>query len=312
MNSSMPMTDLLCILLINNDQDTTDQISSLLDKSMNICFTIDIATSEDEAHQLLSDEIYDAILVTETIINWTSVGESLKLDHDDPFVPPVILIAEKESREADLAAQNAGFSDFLVKSQLTPPLLERSIRYSLERKQSEQRLTRLAFFDSLTGLPNRSSFKLELTRRIADSSIVEAGFAVMLLDLDHFKDVNDTLGHPIGDQLLQAVSQRLSSCIEQNDFIARLGGDEFIICTREGLSREDVDAYAGSIVESLGAPYKLDNHDVRTAASIGIALCSQDGRSYPDLLRFADRALYRAKDAGRGTHIFFDAELLPT
>jgi diguanylate cyclase (GGDEF)-like protein len=311
-NSSRPFADMLCILFIDKEGCTTSHVCDLLDKSVNVCFTVDNAKSAEDAHALLCDEIYDAILVSESISNWKSIGESLNLDHDDPFVPPVILIADEESRETDLAAQNAGFSDFLVKSQLSPPLLERSIRYSLERKQSEQRLTRLAFFDSLTGLPNRSSFKLELTERVTDSAFVESGFAVMLLDLDHFKDVNDTLGHPIGDQLLQAVSQRLSSCIEKNDFIARLGGDEFIICTREGLSREDIDEFAGSIVESLGAPYKLDNHDVRTAASIGIALCSQDGRSYPDLLKYADLALYRAKDAGRGTHIFFDAELLPT
>jgi len=312
MNSHESTMDLLCILIIENDTVDLARIEHVLEESANIKFNIDVASSADIAHMKLRDEIYDAVLVADEIDGWTGVELVKTLDQSDPFVPPMILLAKEESREADLAAQGAGFSDYLVKTQLTPPLLERAIRFGLERKQTEQNLVKLAYYDSLTGLPNRASFKTELTSRIADIKFVEGSFSLMLLDLDHFKDVNDTLGHPVGDLLLQAVSQRLSSSVEEGDFIARLGGDEFIVCTRPGRSRVETDAFADEIVTSLGAIYNLDGHEIRTATSIGIAIYPDDGRSYPELLKHADQALYRAKDAGRGTYIFFDQELLPS
>lgn len=304
-------SDLLCVLLVEETVDDAKRIENILSQCENIDFTVDLVMTVDEAHQALSDEMYDVVLLADQIEGWTGVELVLTLDQDDPFMPPIIMLAREENRDADLAAQQAGLADYLVKGQLTSPLLERSIRYAIERKQTEQRLLRLAYYDALTNLPNRASFKADLINRISDISFVNGSFALLLLDLDHFKDVNDTLGHPVGDLLLQAVSQRVKSCIDDDDFVARLGGDEFVVCTHARRDRREIELLARNIVKTLGDPYNLDDHEINTATSIGVAVFPQDGRSYPELLKHADRALYRAKDAGRSTFVFFDEQAVP-
>jgi diguanylate cyclase (GGDEF)-like protein len=304
--------DLLCVLLIECRLDDAGRVQALLKASENVDFTIDLVMNVDEAHRALVDEIYDVILVADEIEGWTGVELITAMSHADPFLPPVIMLAREDDREADLAAQEAGVADYLIKGQLTPPLLERSIRYALERKQSEQRLLRLAFYDTLTGLPNRASFKREIDDRIIGSCLTKEKFSLLLLDLDHFKKVNDTLGHPVGDLLLQAVSQRLTSTVDEGDFVARLGGDEFVICTHSYRIRSEVEQLAVTIVENIREPYLLENHPIRTATSIGIATYPRDGETYPELLKHADLALYRAKDRGRGTYIFYTDDLTAT
>jgi len=308
---AMAPCDLLCVLLVEENVNDAQRIQSVLSCCENIDFTVDLAETAEAAHEALSNEMYDVVLLADYVEGWTGVEMVLTLDQDDPFMPPIIMLAREENRDADLAAQQAGLADYLVKGQLTSPLLERSIRYAIERKQTEQRLLRLAYYDALTNLPNRASFKADLVERISDIAYLEGTFALLLLDLDHFKDVNDTLGHPVGDLLLQAVSQRVKSCIEDDDFVARLGGDEFVVCTSAKRSRDEIETLAQTIVKTLGDPYKLDDHDINTATSIGIAVFPSDGRSYPELLKNADKALYRAKDAGRGTFVCFDDQLIP-
>jgi diguanylate cyclase (GGDEF)-like protein len=308
---AMAPCDLLCVLLIEENVDDAKRIQGVLSRCENIDFTVDLAMTADAARQSLSDEMYDIVLLADHVEGWTGVEMVLTLDQDDPFMPPIIMLAREENREADLAAQQAGLADYLVKSQITPPLLERSIRYAIERKHTEQRLLRLAYYDALTNLPNRASFKADLIERISDIAYMKGSFALLLLDLDHFKDVNDTLGHPVGDLLLQAVSQRIKSCIDDDDFVARLGGDEFVVCTSARRTRAEIEELARTIVKTLGDPYKLDDHEIATATSIGIAVFPEDGSSYPELLKNADRALYRAKDAGRGTFVCFDEQLAP-
>lgn len=299
----------LCVLLVEEDASKSDALAALLADAANVAFAVDVARTVDQAHTRLREEIYDAVLLPERIGGWSSIEMALLVDHDDPFVPPFLLVADADDRAADFAAQQAGMAEFLVRSELTVPLLERSIRYSLERKQNEQRLARLAYFDSLTGLPNRQAFRDDLDARIVDVGYLESRFALMLLDLDHFKDVNDTLGHPVGDLLLQATAQRLTGTVGEKDFVARLGGDEFVVCTRPGLDRGELEDLARQIVADLGAPFTLEGREIRTATSIGIAVFPDDGRTYPELLKHADQALYRAKDAGRGTYVFFAPEL---
>ncbi|HPF36146.1 MAG TPA: GGDEF domain-containing protein [Candidatus Krumholzibacteria bacterium] len=298
----------LCILLVEEDAAKSEALAALLAAAANVEFAVDVARTADQAQIRLREEIYDAVLLPERIGGWSSIEMALLVDHDDPFVPPFLLVADADDHATDFAAQQAGMAEFLVRSELTVPLLERSIRYSLERKQNEQRLARLAYFDSLTGLPNRQAFRDDLDERIVDVGYMEGSFALLLLDLDHFKDVNDTLGHPVGDLLLQATAQRLTGTVGEKDFVARLGGDEFVVCTRSDLDREEIEALAREIVADLSAPFTLDGREIRTATSIGIAVFPDDGRTYPELLKHADQALYRAKDAGRGTHVFFAPE----
>jgi diguanylate cyclase (GGDEF)-like protein len=177
-----------------------------------------------------------------------------------------------------------------------------------ERRAAEARISHLARHDALTGLPNR----MQLMARVDDSltrARRDAPFALLCIDLDHFKQVNDSLGHPIGDRLLREVTARLQATVRDTDLVARLGGDEFAITQDNVAQPESVTALARRIVAAIGAPYVIDGHRIVVGASIGIALAPQDGATGEALLKAADLALYRAKAEGRGAWCFFEPEM---
>jgi diguanylate cyclase (GGDEF)-like protein len=175
-----------------------------------------------------------------------------------------------------------------------------------ERLRNEERVAYMARNDALTGLPNRLHFRERTEKALA---LVRRGdsIAVLYIDLDHFKEVNDTLGHPCGDELLKLVADRLRKSVRETDILARLGGDEFAV-VQTGLNRpEEVGLLAGRIVEGLSEPYEIDGHEVVVGTSIGIAIAPGDGTDPDQLLKNADMALYRAKAEGRGIFRFFEA-----
>ncbi|KYC41638.1 PAS domain S-box protein [Scytonema hofmannii PCC 7110] len=176
-----------------------------------------------------------------------------------------------------------------------------------ERKHMEEKLAYQAFYDALTGLPNRVLFMERLGQAIAQVKChPENLFAVLFLDLDRFKVVNDSLGHAVGDQLLVAIAQRLQSCLRQNDTVARLGGDEFTILLSHIQTIEDATLVAERIHHVLKSPFNLSGSEVFTSASIGIAVGKTQYDQPADVLRDADTALYRAKEQGKSGHIVFD------
>jgi diguanylate cyclase (GGDEF)-like protein len=181
-----------------------------------------------------------------------------------------------------------------------------------ERTNAEARITHLARYDELTALPNRVSFRDEIERLLAISHDAERLSALLFVDLDQFKQVNDTLGHPCGDQLLCAVANRLREMLRPEDFVARFGGDEFVVFQQNISSPEDAASLARRMVERLSERYRIDNHLVEIGASVGIALTSPEGVSADTLLKNADMALYRAKADGRGTFCFFRDEMAAT
>jgi diguanylate cyclase (GGDEF)-like protein len=180
-----------------------------------------------------------------------------------------------------------------------------------ERRNAEARITHLARYDDLTTLPNRVNFRDEIGRLLAIQQGVGQLSALLFVDLDQFKQVNDTLGHPCGDQLLCAVANRLREMLRPEDFVARFGGDEFVVFQQNIHSYEDAAGLARRIVDRLSERYKIDNHLVEIGASIGIAMTSC-GVSADTLLKNADLALYRAKADGRGTFCFFRDEMAQT
>jgi diguanylate cyclase (GGDEF)-like protein/PAS domain S-box-containing protein len=177
-----------------------------------------------------------------------------------------------------------------------------------ERRQAEARIAYMARHDSLTGLPNRVVFGERIEQAMADAGR-GSGFAVFSVDVDHFKQVNDTLGHPVGDDLLRAVADRLQSCVREVDTVGRLGGDEFAVVQRDVKQPEDADLLARRIVEVVGAPYDISGHRITIGISIGISLAPADGTSCEKLLKNSDVALYRAKADGRKTWRFFEPEM---
>jgi len=180
-----------------------------------------------------------------------------------------------------------------------------------ERRNAEARITHLARYDELTALPNRVNFRDEIERLLAVPHDAEQLSALLFIDLDQFKQVNDTLGHPCGDQLLCAVADRLRNMLRPEDFVARFGGDEFVVFQQNIKSNEDAAHLARRIVDHLSERYKIDNHLVEIGASIGIAMTSPHV-SADTLLKNADMALYRAKADGRGTYCFFRDEMAQT
>ena len=178
-----------------------------------------------------------------------------------------------------------------------------------EQRRSEARITYMAQHDALTDLPNRVLLREHLERALAMTRGGGPGLAVLLLDLDRFKEVNDTLGHPAGDRLLQAVAVRLRGCIGETSFIARLGGDEFAVIDYVTNPDGEATALAERIRESLCAPFDLGDHQLTTSTSIGIAIAPRDGTSSDEIMKSADLALYSAKSGGRGAFRFFEPEL---
>ncbi len=180
-----------------------------------------------------------------------------------------------------------------------------------ERRNAEARITHLARYDELTALPNRVNFRDEIERLLAVPHKFTQLSALLFVDLDQFKQVNDTLGHPCGDQLLCAVADRLRDMLRPEDFVARFGGDEFVVFQQNIKSAEDAAYLARRIVDQLSERYKIDNHLVEIGASVGIALTSP-GVTADTLLKNADMALYRSKADGRGTFCFFRDEMAQT
>jgi len=175
-----------------------------------------------------------------------------------------------------------------------------------EWRKAQEQIAHLALHDPLTQLPNRAKFRHEL-EHVLNNALPASCIAVLYLDLDHFKEINDSFGHSIGDALLNEVSQRLVHCVRSGDTVARLGGDEFaIVQVTTDAHASDVAALAGRLVRLISAPYTIQGHHVVVGASIGIALSPDDGTAPDELLIKADTALYRAKADGRGTYRFYE------
>lgn len=192
-----------------------------------------------------------------------------------------------------------------------------------ERRQYERHLSRLANYDALTGLPNRSMFRDQLRAAVESVLDSQRGFALLFLDLDRFKIINDSLGHDVGDQLLQQVAQRLTSCVRQDDtllrgpvadegpaMVFRLGGDEFTILLRDAAEPERASTVARRIVAALAQPVAVGKEQLYISTSIGIALYPSDSADLDSLIKQADMAMYRAKAQGRNTYCFFSRDML--
>ena len=178
-----------------------------------------------------------------------------------------------------------------------------------EKRRSEQHASRLAHFDSLTGLANRFQMSQTLEKLLIAPNLEHRACAVFLIDLDRFKQVNDTMGHPAGDALLKQVSKRLERAVDDMGRVGRLGGDEFQVIMPGRGDRDKLAELAHRIIESLSQPYSIDGSRVVIGASVGIALSPDDGVTSEAIIRNADLALYAAKDRGRGCYHFYDADL---
>ena len=216
-------------------------------------------------------------------------------------------LAQQPSGSRDLWAVTRDGREFPVGISVSPidtdqgGLIAAAIRDMSERHASARHIEYLAHHDALTGLPNRAVMESRFEQAVADAARSGTQVALMFLDLDSFKTVNDSLGHPVGDELLKGVAQRLSQFARASDIVSRQGGDEFLIVFTGLAGGADVELAANRLVQQFKAPFQVDGHEIATSFSVGIALYPRDGADFPTLLKKADIAMYQAKAAGRDT-----------
>ena len=257
---------------------------------------------------ILSRQRFDVILLDLTIPGSQGLETLSYVQQLAPQVPVVVLSGLDDETTAVQAVQQ-GAQDFLVKGQGNSAVLRRAIHYAIERKRTEDRLTYLAQYDSLTGLANRTLFQDRLATALTRRERTRQSVGLLLIDLDRFKPVNDNLGHIVGDRLLQAVAERLGRCVRKSDTIARLGGDEFAVVLESVTQVQHIAALAKKMIESIARPLTMDGHEIVVTASVGIALISEEISSGDRLYALADAAMYQAKERGGNQYRFSSQKL---
>ena len=296
------------IAFIEDDEDDYLLTEDLLVEIYGTTFRLDWIRTWSQALEVVREHNHDVYLVDYRL----GAGNGLDLIREavkQGCNAPIILLTGENSREIDIEAMKAGASDYLVKGEITARMLDRAIRYSIEQHRSETRLTELAQYDQLTGLANRVLFRDFLTGSLARAKRRQEMVAVMLIDLDRFKVINDTQGHDAGDQLLKVVAQRLKDSVRASDLVARLGGDEFTVVL-EGIHDPTIISHFGDrILETIRQPVTICGAEVFTTVSIGIAIYPTDVEDFDDLITSADAAMYRAKEMGSNNYQFYTVDL---
>ncbi len=304
----------LRILLVEDDQVDYKLIAQLLRQAYGNNFSLTWSTNAKQAIKEFNSASFDICLIDYQLGKTSGIGLLNQIHKEGHLDIAVILLTGRDSFQFDKKATIAGATDYLVKKDLKSELLERSIRYSLRQKETERKVTYLAYHDSLTGLANRSLFRNYLERAITASARHQEYAAVLFIDLDNFKSVNDSLGHSVGDNLLIEIARHLESDIRHEDIIARFGGDEFVLLLNR-LDKNKSNAYeqVSTIIEKIGKtinqPIMAAGHEIKMSASIGATLFSQNSIDSESLLKQADIAMYRAKSDGKNAFRFFELEM---
>jgi len=306
------MSEKLLVLLIEAGSSDNKLIRELLGESKNLSFDLLFAENLSEGLKYLDQRFFDVILLDLALPDSSGLDTLLAVRRFRPDIA-VIVLTGLDDEDIGLQATQAGAQDYLVKGRVSSWLLIRSIRYAIERKRFESRLEYLATHDDLTGLPNRQMFNytlsqaLERARREKHISHKTPFVAVMLLDLDNYKEVNDQYGHMQGDKLLSSVARRLQNCVRKSDTVARMGGDEFTLVIENIAYSKDSEITARKILTSLAEPIQIGGGiEVVSSASIGISIYPSDGDNPESLLQFADIAMYQAKKSGNSFKFYSD------
>jgi diguanylate cyclase (GGDEF)-like protein len=285
------------ILLIEAAEQDYRQTRDLLDAAPHVRFAIERAGDLQTAMARLRCAAFDVCIIDPALPDGDGL-ELVRAAHDRGTRAPIIMLSRSAALELDLQAMALGVADFLDKDHIDATRLERTIRYALARQRQAEWLSRLAQYDELTGLANRSLFQDRLERALAWARRHGPLVAVMILDLNGFKAVNDRLGHAAGDRLLTIMAERLRRRLRETDTVARLGGDEFAILIENLAKPEHAALVARKVLDTVASAATVDSQEVLVTASLGVALYPRDGGDGSELLREADRAMYRAKAEG--------------
>lgn len=300
------------VLLIEDNPADALLLYEVVHQDALSSFEFKIAENLKTGLEFLRQFSFDVILLDLGLPDSQGLGSFETIHGAFPEKPIVVLSGLTDQRVA-LEAVQSGAQDYLVKGPTGWGIASRAIRYAIERKRMEVRLQFMATHDDLTGLPNRKLFHdrlvhaIERARRLRNGKTGKWELAVMLLDLDNFKAANDTYGHPQGDLLLQAVTERLRNCVRESDTVARMGGDEFTLIFENVSGTDDADLLARKVSAVFNQPVQLCGRAFEITASIGISLFPRDGDNAETLLARADIAMYRAKRSKRtNTYNFYE------
>jgi diguanylate cyclase (GGDEF)-like protein len=301
------MSDRPTVLLIEDNPGDVRLIREMLADGEDPVFRLDCVGRLSQGLEYLATRGAGLILLDLSLPDSFGLETFLRVYAHSPKVP-IIVLTGNDDQSVALSAVKTGAQDYLVKGKIDRELLLRSMQYSIERKRYQEQLEFQANYDALTGLPNRNLLHDRLKQSVFAQRYVRS-IGVVFIDVDHFKFVNDSLGHNTGDKLLQCVAERLSQSVRDGDTVARLGGDEFILILNDQTGEEFIYRAMQRIITKVSEPIVLDGHELLVTCSAGVSLYPQDGRDVETLLKNADAAMYRAKEKGRNNFQFYTAEM---
>jgi diguanylate cyclase (GGDEF)-like protein len=292
------------LLLIEDNPEDMFLTKRMLEKAEHTSFHISYADSLAKGIERAAQSALDVILSDLNLPDSPDVETFFRLKLQVPEIPIVVLSGFADEAMS-LKAVREGAQDYLIKGQINNIVLERSLLYAIERKRAEETIKKLAYHDPLTGLPSRLLLSDRFAMAAADSQRNNRKTALIMLDLDHFKDINDNYGHDAGDEMLKEVSDRLVGILRQTDTVCRNGGDEFILLIPEINTKEMIDEIAQRILVAIGKPFNLHGVEKRISASLGIATNPENGNSLEILIKHADVAMYEVKKTGRNHYLYY-------
>jgi diguanylate cyclase (GGDEF)-like protein len=262
---------------------------------------LSVAPNLEEALTLLARQSFDCVLTELYLPDGCGMDAVVRIrQHSNQT--PILVLAPHDDMALGEQALHAGAQDVLLEHEIEPAVLVRSIRHARQRQRAQCHLYHGVLHDELTSLAKRTLLNQRIANSVARSRRMGNTFALIYVDLDHFKRINDTHGHDVGDAVLVAVSTRLKSAVREYDTVARLGGDEFAILLDTLDDVAEAETVARRVLSSLAPPVRVAEQELAVTASMGISVFPAGGGAADELLRSADRAMYRAKRAGRNTY----------
>ena len=299
------MANIRTLLLIDNDLSHADAFQAALREGSDGPFNSERVGTLAEGIERLREKDIWAIFVNLSLPDSQGIETYDRLLQAVPGVPTLVLGTAGDKNTA-VEALRHGAKDYLLENHVDAYSFDRAIRNMAERETAEEAMAHQAQHDWLTNLPNRTLLMDRIGQAIETSRRNGTRLAVQFLDLDGFKHINDSLGHAIGDKVLQSVAKRLLGCVRTSDTVARMGGDEFVVVLSEVAHARDAGVKAKKILDALSAPHGLDQYSVSITASIGVTTYPNDGQDAEILVKNADLAMYRAKEKGPNNYQFFE------
>jgi diguanylate cyclase (GGDEF)-like protein len=302
-------SDPLDILLVEDSKGDAIFIEKALAQALPDAYKLQRVENLVSALKILAEKQFDVVLLDRSLPDVSGFSGLHSIQNMAPNLPIIFLTSFKDETAALNAVEN-GAQDYLFKDKVDGQTIKRSIQFAIHRKQFESILITQANFDALTELANRTLFESRVDIALARMQRSIDRFGIFFMDLDHFKEVNDTFGHSAGDQLLKEIAERLKKSIRPYDTAARFGGDEFAVLLEGIAEPEHFKLIAHKIIQLMAEPFIINGNKLYIGISIGITICTNSENSREQLMSQADAAMYEAKASSQHKYMFYDSETM--